>query len=376
MNIGYSELFQLSDYLKVFDPVVFQTPFKTRLILKDLSVIIVNYRCWDKLAQCLDSLTAISQTSVSFEVIVVDNASEDGRLLKFRQLYKHISFLSNQGNWGFSSGNNLGATAARGKYLLFLNPDTIVSEKVLTGMLDQAKVSNANSIISCRQIRHNGDEDKPFGVFPSPMALTGWTRALAKLMHLNTNPIQNERFIYPDWVSGSVILISKASFNTIGAWDERFWLYYEDVDLCQRARAAGGEVLLLMSVALIHNHGGSSRSDSDITALTKAEVNISQHEYISLHEKGIREVFMHAFLILNNIVFGFLPALLGLFFFFNKRLSTVPKIYLKMLDYYFSAFFNNTWISPRSMQHPEFFPLPNFKDTNLFPLGEDSPQRA
>jgi len=344
--------------------------------LKDLSVIIVNYRCWDKLAQCLDSLTAISETSVSFEVIVVDNASEDGRLQKFRQLYRQIVFLSNQGNWGFSSGNNLGAAAARGKYLLFLNPDTIVSEKVLTAMLDQAKVSNANSIISCRQIRQNGDEDKPFGAFPSPIALTGWTRALAKLMHLNINPVQNEHFIFPDWVSGSVILISKTSFKAIGGWNERFWLYFEDVDLCQRARAAGGAILLLKSVALIHNHGGSSRTDNDITALTKAEVNISRHEYISLHEKGIKEVFMHTFLILNNIVFGSLPALFGMVFFFNKRLSSAPKIYLKMLDFYLSALIHDTWISPRSVKHPEFLPLQNFNDTKLFPLGEDSPKRA
>jgi len=344
--------------------------------LKALSIIIVNYRCWNKLSQCLDSLSIIPQTAISFEVIVVDNASADGKLLKFRQQYKQFKFLSNGGNLGFASGNNMGAANAVGKYLLFLNPDTIVNEEALTAMLSQAKVSKANSIISCRQVRENGNEDKPYGLFPSPMTLTGWTRAMARLLNMNISPVQNDQFIFPEWVSGSVILMSKTSFNTIGGWDKRFWLYYEDVDLCQRVRNAGGDILLLKHVSIIHNHGGSSRSDTEITALTKTEVNISRHEYISLHDSGLKETFMHTFLILNNIVFGSLPAILGLFFFFSKRLSVALRVYSKLMNYYFNALLHETWISPRSVEHPDFFPLQNFSDKKLIPLGKDSPQRA
>ena len=344
--------------------------------MKDLSIIIVNYRCWDKLSQCLTSLVLIPETAFSFEVIVVDNASKDGCLFNFIQLYQQFKFISSPGNWGFANGNNLGAANACGKYLLFLNPDTIVCENALTQMIQVAKISSPTSIISCRQIRQNGREDKPYGVFPSPMTLMGWTRALAKLLHLNNHPVQNENFIFPDWVSGSVLLISKESFISIGGWNERFWMYYEDVDLCQRARIAGGNALLLKSVSVIHNHGGSSRSDPGITVMTKTEVNISQHEYISLHAKGLKEILMHGFLIFNNVVLRLVPALTGLILHYNKSLSIETKIYLKLLNYYFNALLRYTWISPRSVVHPDFYPYRYLTDKNLISLSDNSPERA
>ncbi len=341
--------------------------------MKDLSIITVNYRSWDKLSQCLDSLAAISDSYFSFEVIVVDNCSQDGKLSEFRQNYPQFSFILNKGNFGFANGNNLGAANSLGKYLLFLNPDTIISERALLTMLDKAKVSKANSIISCRQIRENGTEDKPYGIFPSPISLTGWTRFFAKFLRLNVNPRQNERVVIPDWVSGSVIMMSKNSFNTIGKWNERFWMYYEDVDFCRRAKELGGVIYLLKNVTVTHNHGGSSRSDYETTALTKTEVNISLHEYISLHENGIKEVLIHAFLILNNLLFGFFVALPGLFLFFNKQLQSSTKGYLKLLNYYFNAFLHDTWISPRSVMHPESYQLTNNMGKKLVAIGDDNP---
>lgn len=304
---------------------------------------------------------------------MVDNCSQDGKLTEFRQKYPQFTFLLNKGNYGFANGNNLGAANASGKYLLFLNPDTIVSEKALLAMLDQAKVSRANSIISCRQIRENSSEDKPYGLFPSPISLTGWTRALAKLLNILTIPVQNERFILPDWVSGSVMMMSKTSFNAIGKWNERFWMYYEDVDFCKRAFDLGGVVFMLKNIVVTHRHGGSSRFDSETTALTKTEVNISRHEYISLHENGIKEVLIHTFLILNNLIFGFITAVPGLFLFFNKQLFTATRGYYKLLNYYFNAFLHDTWISPRSVMHPESYQLSNNLNKKLVTIGDKNP---
>ncbi|MEI6677185.1 MAG: glycosyltransferase family 2 protein [Mariniphaga sp.] len=344
--------------------------------MKDLSIITVNYRSWDKLAQCLDSLAAITESYFTFEVIVVDNASNDGKLSNFKQLYPQFNFILNEGNYGFANGNNRGAAAARGKYLLFLNPDAIISEKALLAMHDQAKVSRANSIISCRQIRENGAEDKPYGSFPSPLTLTGWTRALAKLLNLNSKIRQNERLVFPDWVSGSVVMMSYTSFNTIGKWNESFWMYYEDVDLCQRARALGGAVILLKSVAVIHKHGGSSRVDNETTALTKAEVNISRHAYLSLHEKGLKNIFMQLFLMIDNMLFGLLTAIPGLFLFFNKRLNTSARVYFKMMNYYLSSLANYTWISPRSVLHPGNVVFEKRPENEFIQMNENNAQRA
>ncbi len=340
--------------------------------MKDLSIIIVNYRSWDKLSHCLDSLASISESYFTFEVIIVDNFSSDGKISNFRQIYPQFTFILNEGNYGFSNGNNLGATNSHGKYLLFLNPDTIVSEKALLAMLDQAKVSRANSIISCRQVRENGTEDKPYGIFPSPMSLTGWTRALTRLFNVNDNFRQNERFIFPDWVSGSIMMMSKTSFNTIGKWNERFWMYFEDVDFCKRARELNGVIFLLKSVSVVHMHGGSSRLDTEIAALTKTEVNISRHEYISLNENGLKEVLIHAFLILNNLIFGFISAIPGLVLFFNKRFFTATKAYSRLLNYYFNAFLHDTWISPRSVMHPESYQLVSNVNKKLAAIGDNN----
>ena len=340
--------------------------------MKDLSIIVVNYRSWDKLTQCLDSLASIPATYLSFEVIVVDNSSLVEKLNEFRGKFPQFNFMLNSGNYGFANGNNVGAANSNGKYLLFLNPDTLVSERTLLAMLDQAKVSRANSIISCRQLRANGSEDKPYGDFPSPLTLTGWTRALTRPFNLIPKPLQNERFIFPDWVSGSVMMMSKTSFNSIGKWNERFWMYFEDVDICRRAKDLGGVVILLKNVALIHNHGGSSRSEIEITALTKTEVIISQHEYISLHVNGLKEVLMHAFLIVNNLVIGLISAMPGLILFSNRRLMVANKVFLKLINYYFNAFLKDTWISPRSVKHPESYKFRMNVDKNLSAIGDDN----
>ena len=266
----------------------------------------------------------------------------------------------------------LGAANSNGKYLLFLGPDMLISERALLAMLDQAKVSRANSVISCRQIKANGKEDKSYGIFPSPLTLTGWSRGIGKYFNLIAKIAQNERFVYPDWVSGSVIMMSKTSFNRIGKWNERFWAYFEDVDLCRRATELGGAVLQLKNVAVSHSDIKSSLSDLEICAITKTEVIISQHEYISMHDNGVKEVLMQAFLVLNNLISGLIAAIPGLILFSNKRLSIYTRAYLKLLNYYFKAFLSDTWISPRSLKHPEAYRFVRNLDKNLAAIQDDN----
>jgi GT2 family glycosyltransferase len=182
-----------------------------RYILKDLSIIIVNSGSLDTLSHCLASLSSIPETFFSFEVIIIDNVSSNGKLGEFRKNYPHFSFIPNRGHWGFSDGNNLGASYADGKYLLFFNPSTIVSEKSLLKMLDLAKVSKSDSIISCRQIKGNDNENKPNEIFSARVALGGWRGVLAGL--LNFSMPQKKRIAFTDWVSWSMILIRKASFT-------------------------------------------------------------------------------------------------------------------------------------------------------------------
>lgn len=181
--------------------------------MKDLSIIIVSYKFWDKLAQCLDSLTTIPETSFSFEVIIVDNASDDSQFLKFKKLYPQFNFVSNTGNRDYANVNNLGAENACGKYLVFLNPDAFVSESVLLGMLNQAKESKVDTIISCQQVKENNMDAQQLEVLPSNLIRSGWWSGfLARLLRFS--PSKNKHFVFPDWQSWSVILMSNTSFKT------------------------------------------------------------------------------------------------------------------------------------------------------------------
>lgn len=99
---------------------------------------------------------------------------------------------------------------------------------------------------------------------------------------LNKNRIANDfaknrTIVYPQWVSGSVIFIRHYDFKQSGGWNEQFWMYCEDIDLCKRASSRGGKIALLQNVDIIHDHGGNSRINLVTTALTKSEVYISRH---------------------------------------------------------------------------------------------------
>jgi GT2 family glycosyltransferase len=325
----------------------------------DLSVIIVNFKGWKRLKQCLDSLSVISQENFTFEVIIIDNFSNDGIIDKYKSYYPSFLFIENSGNNGFANGCNLGASFSVSDSLLFLNPDTIVSEKALLEMVRELHVRD-HSIISCRQIKENGINEKAYGRFLTPSTLTGWLRALKKLTKSKNGKSFSEDSccIYPDWVSGSVVMISREDFQNIGEWDEDYWMYFEDVDLCKRLRNAGGSIIFLKNSVVEHNHGGATRINPFITALTKTEVIISRHLYISKHAEKYK-AFIQAFLIINNIISLIIPAVFGLLFFFNNKMNTYFRIYSNLMGYYFNCLTKRTWLSKRSVNYKRLQNLQN-----------------
>ncbi len=322
--------------------------------MKDLSIIIVNYRGGERLIKCLESIQNVKDSRFSFEVVVVDNQSGDGSLALLSHLFPHFTFVSNSGNNGFANGCNLGAAKSRGANILFLNPDTTVTAAALFDMLEEIRVRPENSIVSCSQVREDGSFDRPYGKFLRIPTLTGWLRAINQFVYgrIEDSIVQTKHYVYPDWVSGSVLMIRRDSFNRLGGWNDDFWMYFEDVDLCKRALQNKGEIVLLKNAVIGHIHGVSSRLNPEISALTKSEVNISRHAYISKHEKSEKAFFMHLLLIINTLVIGLIPALLGLFVLSAKRLHVISLVYFNMVEYYFQVFRTGNWISIRSVNYP------------------------
>lgn len=124
--------------------------------MKDISVIIVCHRGWNRLLKCLESLSIFGSSRFSMEVLVVDNNSSDGMISGIEKDFPGIRFIKNSVNGGFANGCNLGASVAEGEFLLFLNPDTVILEKEVGKLLSAAQQNPGATLLSCRQVSEKG----------------------------------------------------------------------------------------------------------------------------------------------------------------------------------------------------------------------------
>jgi len=316
----------------------------------DLSIIVVCYKGWARLTKCLESLDSFTGKYFSSEVIVVDNKSEDAAIEDIKAKFPRFTFIENDVNGGFGNGNNLGVKSASGEFLLFLNPDTVATEAAIEKLVETVRDNPSYGIVSCRQVNERGKESVASGPFPHLFNLTG----LQRLILRSRTPHAARRtpdMTFPDWISGSVVLIKKEVFEKINGFDEDFWMYFEDVDICRRVRNIPLEVACCTNVVIEHNHGGSSRIDLKTASLTKTEVHISRHVYISKHKRGFNKCLIQSFLIINNIVNGFVTGLVGLLLFFIPKIFIRTVIFLRLIKYYFSALIRFSWISPGSVNY-------------------------
>ena len=320
--------------------------------MTDLSVIIVCYKGWYRLNKCLETLESFSGRKFITEVIVVDNKSDDEIIFKTEKQFPKFRFIYNKVNGGFANGCNLGSKYAEGEFLLILNPDTMASESEIEKLLNLAKKNPDYFMVSCRQVNEKGKESISYGSFPSFCNITGFQRAIFG-NHEQETLMRKAKVSFPDWISGSVMLIRHEKFKKLGGFDEDFWMYYEDVDLCWRARNLNGEIAYCRDITIEHNHGGSSRENLRTTSITKTEVHISRHVYISKHKTGLDRIFIQTFLVVNNLVSGGIMALLGLLLFFIPKVFSRTLIYLRLICYYTRSVFRLSWISPRSVNYPK-----------------------
>jgi GT2 family glycosyltransferase len=314
-----------------------------------VSVIIVNYKSWTHLENCLLSLEHIQKDRVDLEVIIVDNYSNDGKLKNFKNKFTAFSFFENSANNGFANGCNLGASKAKGKYLFFLNPDTLVTEDPIQKMIHYLESNPTSGIVSCKQ-KNEAAYEKTHRFFPKLITLFGFLRAINKSYLIKKIEIKAD-VIYPDWVSGACVFISRSWFDKINGWNEDYWMYFEDVDLSKKIRDKGAQVALLTNTEIIHNHGGASRINLKTAVITKTEVLISKHVYIGNHFYGIQHFTLQFLTVLTVVIGKFVLGLLGLVFFFLPRFRLNLILFFKAIKYYIFAITKQTWLSEKSMNH-------------------------
>jgi GT2 family glycosyltransferase len=322
--------------------------------MTDISVIIVSYKGAERLAACLESLARPTAGKITSEVIIADNCSEDEGIDLLEKKYTQFRFLHNAVNGGFANGCNLGASHATGEFILFLNPDTVVVPWAVESLIEAARGNPDFTLCSCRQVRHDSSESIAWGAFPGLWNITGIQRALGRLLRGREQvrvDTANSEIWFPDWVSGSVILIRKSDFVAAGGFDNDYWMYFEDVDLCKRISEKGGKVAFFRNITIEHNHGGSSRINIRTASKTKCEVMISRHLYISKHKRGIEKAVIQVFMVVNNLVSGLIPAVAGMIFPFVPRAGVRAAVYSRLVRYYLNASLRATWVSPNSVNY-------------------------
>ncbi len=219
----------------------------------DLSVIIVNYNTIKLLKKCVDS---VKRTFPEGEIIVVDNASSDGSREEIPKM--SVKGILLEENAGFSKANNIGLKQATGENILFLNPDTVVHEHTLKRCLDFLKANKKTGAVGCRVALPDGSLDKACKrKFPTPFNSFCTIFKAAKILpKLGYNIVGNDQGVYPvDCLVGAFMMCPKAVLEKTGAFDEDFFMYGEDIDLCFRIKKAGYEIWYLGDQAITHIKG-------------------------------------------------------------------------------------------------------------------------
>ena len=220
------------------------------------------------LRQCLLSIDSAAR-AVDHEVLVIDNASQDGSQDMVRWEFPAARLFVNEVNAGFAAGSNLAIRNSTGRYMLLLNSDTVVMPGTLKTMMSFLDEHPQTGIIGCKLIFPDGSAQLSYRRFPSLTWDYFRTILLAKAYH-HIAPIRRtlEPFVHGDgpsdrrsvdWVSGACLMTRREVFDQIGLLDERFFMFCEEIDWCYRARKAGWDIHYLPDVSVIHYGGESSK---------------------------------------------------------------------------------------------------------------------
>jgi len=240
-----------------------------RQVILDVSVIIVNYNVRDFLHQSLLSIQKALK-GIRSEVFVIDNASDDGSAEMVRQRFSRIQLIANTANLGFAKANNIALKKARGKFLLLINPDTIVQEDTIRVMMEFLQNHPEAGLAGCKILNPDGSfQPACRRGFPTPWVAFTRIFGLSKLFpkiklfgKYNLTYLNTEETYPVDAVSGSFMMVRKETFEQVGGLDESYFMYGEDLDWCYRIRQAGWRIFYVHSTQIIHYKGESTRRSS------------------------------------------------------------------------------------------------------------------
>jgi GT2 family glycosyltransferase len=255
-----------------------------------VSVVIVNYNSGAYLARCLASLAA-GCAGLPWEAVVVDNGSTDGSAASCEGCEGRVRFIHTDSNLGFACAANIGVRATSAPYVLFLNPDARLTPAAITPLAGELETHSDTAVVAPLILNEDGTPQGNARGDPSMMTgLLGRASLIRRLLPsfpgVGRNVVspgnRSEQRVPVDWVSGACCLVRRQAFDHVGGFDEGYFLYWEDADLCRRIRQRGGRIFFRpdRDAVVIHTIG---RSSQGVSGQAWSAFHESAYRYYATH---------------------------------------------------------------------------------------------
>jgi len=286
-------------------------------VAHDLSIVIVNWKVKDLLRRAvgsvMESLSSAAAAPLSWQLIVVDNASSDGSVQMLQQEYPRVELIANESNVGFTAGNNQGISLSDGRYVLLLNPDTEVVADALREMVSYMDEHPRVGALGPQLLYPDGAVQSSRRRFPGLGAaflegtfLQPWFPNSGVLRRYYVLDRADDETQEVDWLVGACLLLRRAALDEVGSLDERFFMYSEEMDWCYRAKARDWKVVYLPTARVIHHEGKSSEQ---VLPVRHVQFQRSKVLFFRKHRGGWRAEVLRLYLLATYLWQTFLESL-------------------------------------------------------------------
>lgn len=304
----------------------------------DISVIIVNYNTGLMTSACVESVKK-NIRNATCEIIVVDNNSSDSSTEILSQAHTDITIIRLHENYGYGKAINIAFKKTCGQFILVLNSDILLQNDFSDYLIDFYKRNNAG-IIGIKMMKENNKFQKTFGYFPSPMLIiSNEVSILRKINHKHFNKYAMIQSANPltqsvEWITGAFMFISRENFEHVGGFDEHYFMYYEDVDICQKCCNLGFTNYFIALFYAIHKHQATTKTNNIMPYnIHRLNEKISAVYYVNKYYSKYFPVFMfvYTYIFRQRLI---LLTLKKAFIFFNqirlvknqKKINTLHEI--------------------------------------------------
>jgi GT2 family glycosyltransferase len=249
--------------------------------LTDISVSIVNTNNRELLLGCLGTLHASLSPDVDVEIVVLDNASDDGSVEAVRKRFPDVRLLPQRFREGFGANHNTVIRASTGRYVYVLNEDTFSENWGFAQLVSEMDAHRNAGALGPRIVDPAGRHQRSAWRFPTPAVSVLGVPTLGQLGIAQSKGVQPRTV---DWVLGAALLLRREALDEVGLFDEDFFIYFEEVDLCRRLRRAGWEVRYLPAVTVVHYE---SQFSADIPERRVNELWRGRHRYWRKHHSRV-----------------------------------------------------------------------------------------